>query len=314
MKLPTILLLMSAATCKLSLAEGEGTPSFVMAFQSSRNISVNEWARYRGVLPQAMSFTVCHWDYLTFFSPSSTNIWGYCMRIDGGPRIKCLQLWYVRDTETAGRTVELNVGFGSDRVGAKVGNFDQREWNHLCWTHDHPRQRHRLYVNGELVRTTNASKASIGFGYAGGGRVLDSAFVIGQEQDEVGAKYDKMQAFQGKLTELNAWDYELEEGDVKGLAGCRVAMKGNLIAWREDSFVTQGIGIEKLADRRLVCRREVRLAVFPQKRSLSRADTLCRSFGGSIASPLNKVENDRFDDRIGYFILAWRWRLFKLFT
>ena len=54
--------------------------SFAISLQTSGEISINEWAKYKGVMPHLQEFTVCHWDKLEYFSDDVSSLWSYCIQ------------------------------------------------------------------------------------------------------------------------------------------------------------------------------------------------------------------------------------------
>ena len=57
-------------------------------------------------------------------------------------------------------------------------------------------------------------------------------WVIGQDQDNVGGKFQAHQAFVGELTKLHVWNRVLSHAEIKDLASsCASDMRGNYIAF-----------------------------------------------------------------------------------
>ncbi|XP_051901956.1 neuronal pentraxin-2-like [Pristis pectinata] len=60
---------------------------------------------------------------------------------------------------------------------------------------------------------------------------LGGVFILGQEQDAVGGRFDATQAFVGNLSDFNMWDRVLQPDEVRRLAACDGRAAGNLVAW-----------------------------------------------------------------------------------
>ena len=102
-----------------------GFPSKVLQFQidseGGGSYSTEEWAAYKGTIPHMSSFTACHWEKLRFFNVQESCQWAYCYKnTNASTDYKCTQLWYDRDSESGGRYVSVNGGFGDNSFGGKL--------------------------------------------------------------------------------------------------------------------------------------------------------------------------------------------------
>ncbi|XP_074872146.1 neuronal pentraxin-1-like [Carettochelys insculpta] len=70
-------------------------------------------------------------------------------------------------------------------------------------------------------------------------------FILGQEQDTLGGRFDATQAFIGELADFNVWSHVLAPGEVYQLATCAGHVHGDLVAWAEGSLELHG-GAAKL--------------------------------------------------------------------
>ena len=52
--------------------------TFILDFQSTVNLSTEEWAEYTGKIPPMNEFTSCLWEKLRKFASDYTAVWGYC--------------------------------------------------------------------------------------------------------------------------------------------------------------------------------------------------------------------------------------------
>ncbi|KAL5272266.1 hypothetical protein ACHWQZ_G000474 [Mnemiopsis leidyi] len=95
---------------------------------------------------------------------------------------------------------------GGSSFGVTVGAPENR-WVHVCATWDSESGVSTISVNGELKKTqVNFRK---GWSVTSGGNLA-----IGQEQDSVGGRFDASQAFVGRLSNINVWDFALNSSDI----------------------------------------------------------------------------------------------------
>ena len=95
---------------------------------------------------------------------------------------------------------------GGNSFGVTVG-APENQWVHVCATWDSESGVSTISVNGELKKTqVNFRK---GWSVTSGGNLA-----IGQEQDSVGGRFDASQAFVGRLSNINVWDFALNSSDI----------------------------------------------------------------------------------------------------
>ena len=58
-----------------------------------------------------------------------------------------------------------------------------------------------------------------------------SAFIIGQEPDQIRGQYELDQLFNGDIAELNIWNMVLDNKIILDMAKCNILPKGNIKAW-----------------------------------------------------------------------------------
>uniref|UniRef100_A0A8C1KXT6 Si:dkey-283b15.2 n=1 Tax=Cyprinus carpio TaxID=7962 RepID=A0A8C1KXT6_CYPCA len=58
-------------------------------------------------------------------------------------------------------------------------------------------------------------------------------FILGQEQDTLGGRFDATQAFVGEISDVQMWSHVLTPHDIYSLASCGGHMTGDIIAWAE---------------------------------------------------------------------------------
>ncbi|XP_046702577.1 neuronal pentraxin-2 isoform X2 [Silurus meridionalis] len=69
-------------------------------------------------------------------------------------------------------------------------------------------------------------------------------FILGQEQDSLGGRFDATQAFVGEISDLQLWSHTLTHHDIYSLASCHGHMTGDIISWAESVVELHG-GITK---------------------------------------------------------------------
>lgn len=100
-------------------------------------------------------------------------------------------------------------------------------WTHLCGTWSSEQGIMSLWVNGELVATTEEMATSHPVPEGG---ILQ----IGQEKNGccVGGGFDETLAFSGRVTGFNIWDRVLSEEEIResgGAESCHI--RGNVVGW-----------------------------------------------------------------------------------
>ncbi|XP_019631343.1 PREDICTED: uncharacterized protein LOC109475182 [Branchiostoma belcheri] len=94
------------------------------------------------------------------------------------------------------------------------------EWHTVCTTWRSSDGAWQLYTDGALTAS--------GSGFRVGGRVRrGGTWILGQEQDVVGGRFDADQSFIGELSEVNLWDRVLSPAEIA--ADC--SYHGNVIDW-----------------------------------------------------------------------------------
>ena len=178
--------------------------------------------------------------------------------------------------------------------------FKHRSWNHICWTFQSLTGMNRIYLNGQLQGSFVINSEFTRKGILGSDEVFQSAFIIGQEPDPPSPNggYEAEQVFVGDLTELNMWNFTLDENTINLMGNCKSFMKGNIIAWNLENFVVYKVKIEDNDNLEDLCTSVDQLLVFPKKRSWSAAWTLCLAHGGNIHTPENEEENNQLSETL----------------
>ncbi|KAM7420924.1 hypothetical protein PAMA_015231 [Pampus argenteus] len=69
-------------------------------------------------------------------------------------------------------------------------------------------------------------------------------FIMGQEQDTLGGRFDATQSFVGEMADLHMWSHVLSASDIYSLASCGSHLRGDVIAWSETEVELHG-GVTK---------------------------------------------------------------------
>ena len=227
----------------LAFGSSQSHETFMLNFQRSGNLSDSEWAEFDGEIPHLQAFTECHWEKLKFFNMKSHSIWNYCTIMSPNSTMDCLQIWYKRDLLTAGRNIELGIKIGNQIGYVRMKPFLHRTWNFFCWSYDSHSGESKLYLNGKLQGNVIFER---GLEINGTTEAYDVSFSLGQEPDAFRGMYDKEQAFRGSISELNLWDYVLDDTQISELAKCMKTVRGNVISWRIGMFKLFNITTTKI--------------------------------------------------------------------
>uniref|UniRef100_A0A8C4WC75 Pentraxin (PTX) domain-containing protein n=1 Tax=Gopherus evgoodei TaxID=1825980 RepID=A0A8C4WC75_9SAUR len=112
------------------------------------------------------------------------------------------------------------------------------KWHHICVTWSTRDGVWESYQDG--VRRGSGENLAPWHPIKPGG-----VFILGQEQDTLGGRFDATQAFIGELADFNVWSHVLAPGEVYSLATCAGRARGDLVAWAEGAVELHG-GVSKL--------------------------------------------------------------------
>ena len=59
---------------------------------------------------------------------------------------------------------------------------------------------------------------------------------MGQKQTEVGSDFVAKEAWSGKLSQFNVWNWALEDFYLENAAECRSDLLGNMVVWNSESW------------------------------------------------------------------------------
>ena len=282
-------------------ASSSNAATFAITFQSTSTtklpMTTDEWALYKHKLPAFKEFTICHWDKLRYFNSEINSVWSYGYVKQNG-EFYDFSLDYSLIFPTANRHCTLTAWIGNGVTYAKIVPFSHRKWNHICWSYSSVTGNSSLYHNGNLLESQTSSLNESAAIVAGHKYAVDSAFVVGQEQDKVRGGYYHTQLYIGEISELNMWNYTLDDRTITEIAHCKKIPKGNIIKWSLQEWKINRATITEVSDRKLFCQNDKQLVIFPQRQPLHIAKTLCSTHGGKIATPISASENKEIVDLV----------------
>ena len=100
----------------------------------------------------------------------------------------------------------------------------------------------------------------------------------------MGGGFQRFQSFSGQVTEMNIWDYVIDDGAVKNMAECRgdfSKFKGNILAWTPANWTRNGgintteIKYEDLCNEPA----EKNFIIIPQQQSIKVSRKICEKLG-----------------------------------
>ncbi|KAH1180757.1 hypothetical protein KIL84_001691 [Mauremys mutica] len=112
------------------------------------------------------------------------------------------------------------------------------KWHHICVTWSTRDGVWESYQDG--VRRGSGENLAPWHPIKPGG-----VFILGQEQDTLGGRFDATQAFIGELADFHVWSHVLAPGEVYRLATCAGRARGDLVSWAEGTVELHG-GVAKL--------------------------------------------------------------------
>lgn len=125
---------------------------------------------------------------------------------------------------------------------------------------------------------------------------VQSAFILGQEQDEIGGGFQPTQSFTGDISEVNIWKYPLNENIINELSNCKILSDGNVNSWDVENIALHGAKVVKERNPEAFCELEKRLVIFPERLPLQAAKDICQIHGGKLVTPYTDEENMKVAD------------------
>uniref|UniRef100_G3PC99 Si:dkey-283b15.2 n=1 Tax=Gasterosteus aculeatus TaxID=69293 RepID=G3PC99_GASAC len=100
------------------------------------------------------------------------------------------------------------------------------QWHHVCVTWSTRDGQWEAYQDG--VQKGSGIDLSPWHPIKPGG-----VFILGQEQDTLGGRFDATQSFVGEMSDVHMWSHVLTASDIYSLASCGSHLRGDVIAWSE---------------------------------------------------------------------------------
>ncbi|XP_050992120.1 neuronal pentraxin-1 [Labeo rohita] len=111
------------------------------------------------------------------------------------------------------------------------------KWHHLCVTWSTRDGMWEAYLDG--VKRGSGENLSPWHPIKPGG-----VFILGQEQDTLGGRFDATQSFVGEMSDLQLWSRMLSSTEIYNQASCSSHLTGDVITWSESMVELHG-GVTK---------------------------------------------------------------------
>ena len=237
--------------------------------------SVNVYAKLSVPMPALTRFTVCTW--IKFhFERTFMTAWSYCVDVpvsesSTATAVKCSQLDFEK------KSLTLKIAETSSNIDT-TGMMRLFNWNLICGsykTQGESRLVTTIYVNGVKVKTALEDTALNSNQIHGGG-----AFILGQDQDEVGGGFEKQQSLSGEISMLNIWDRLLTDLEVSRMAKCYDAPFGNVLNWNNTEWTASMVNKQPTETSDFCSELPPKnYQMFPERRSLEAGQQLCVKVG-----------------------------------
>uniref|UniRef100_A0A671Q337 Neuronal pentraxin-1-like n=1 Tax=Sinocyclocheilus anshuiensis TaxID=1608454 RepID=A0A671Q337_9TELE len=180
----------------------------------------------RSLLHEIFSFTLCLW-MKAGIGPGLGTPFSYS--VPGQANELVLIEW-------GNNPMELLV---DDRAVTLPLSVNDGKWHHVCVTWSTRDGLWEAYQDG--VKRGSGENLSPWHPIKPGG-----VFILGQEQDTLGGRFDATQAFVGEISDVQMWSHVLTPHDIYSLASCGGHMTGDIIAWAESVVELEGQSDYKL--------------------------------------------------------------------
>nr|XP_046256372.1 neuronal pentraxin-1 [Scatophagus argus] len=107
------------------------------------------------------------------------------------------------------------------------------KWHHVCLTWSTRDGQWEAYQDG--VQRGSGINLSPWHPIKPGG-----VFILGQEQDTLGGRFDATQSFVGEMSDVHMWSHVLTASDIYSLASCGSHLRGDVIAWSDTEVELHG--------------------------------------------------------------------------
>uniref|UniRef100_A0A3B4EXY7 Neuronal pentraxin-1-like n=1 Tax=Pundamilia nyererei TaxID=303518 RepID=A0A3B4EXY7_9CICH len=113
-----------------------------------------------------------------------------------------------------------------DKAATLPLSLSDGKWHHVCVTWTTRDGQWEAYQDG--VKRGSGANLSAWHPIKAGG-----VFILGQEQDTLGGRFDATQSFVGEMSDLHMWSHVLSASDIYSLASCGSHLRGDIIAWSD---------------------------------------------------------------------------------
>uniref|UniRef100_A0A8C6VR91 Pentraxin (PTX) domain-containing protein n=1 Tax=Naja naja TaxID=35670 RepID=A0A8C6VR91_NAJNA len=117
----------------------------------------------------------------------------------------------------------------NDKVATLPLAVNDAKWHHICVTWSTRHGIWKSYQDG--VQRGSGENLAPWHPVKPGG-----VFILGQEQDTLGGRFDATQAFIGEMSDFNMWSYIVTPAEIYKMATCSSSIGGDLINWTENSI------------------------------------------------------------------------------
>ncbi|XP_067337302.1 neuronal pentraxin-2-like [Channa argus] len=121
----------------------------------------------------------------------------------------------------------------SDKVAMLPITLTDGKWHHVCVTWTTRDGVWEAYQDG--VKKGTGQGLSAWHPIKPGG-----TFILGQEQDTLGGRFDVTQSFMGELSDLQIWSRVLTPNEIHSQATCGGHLVGDIMSWSEESVELHG--------------------------------------------------------------------------
>jgi hypothetical protein len=187
-----------------------------------------------------------------------------------------------------GKTFGFDIVFqnSSRKEYIKTKNYEERKWNHVCWRADSNGENH-FFINGEVRKTFYNPLVVIP-----SNQKKKSAFLVGQEPDTLRGSFNHLQAFRGRISGLNIYNYTLTDEEIRSMANCSKLISGNVIKWGKNDWIFNNTS-PNMIDSSDFCLKTKHVILFPVPVYLTEAFNFCIVHNGSLYVPENEIENEK---------------------
>ncbi|XP_054638481.1 neuronal pentraxin-2 isoform X2 [Dunckerocampus dactyliophorus] len=203
---------------QLHLAGSKSAEAFQISFPMRTN---HMYGRMKSTLLQEIfALTLCLWIKAGVGHAMGTP---FSYSAPGQPNELVLIEW-------GGNPVELLI---DDKAVPLPLSLSDAKWHHVCVTWSTRDGHWEAYQDG-VQRGSGINLAPWHPIKSGG------VFILGQEQDTLGGRFDATQSFVGDMADVQMWSHVLSGADIHGLASCGSHLTGDVISWSQSGVELHG--------------------------------------------------------------------------